>query len=140
MYFERTFLNQYSMKFLSSILFILVFSIAGYAQENTNKSENNLFNEEKPKQRYELFETSPKLKFPNPDGLVFSDSIRSLPGKVPIAIRPENDLTAYFSMPVAEPGDAFSSNMPVMVPDSSVHYYILQKRIRINRTQPNAKN
>jgi len=42
-----------------------------------------------------------------------------------------NDNTTYFSsrMPVVK-GD-FHSNMPIAVPDSSVHYFILEKRIQL---------
>lgn len=42
-----------------------------------------------------------------------------------------NDNTTYFSsrMPVMK-GD-FQSNMPIAVPDSSVHYFILNKKIEV---------
>ena len=42
-----------------------------------------------------------------------------------------NDNTTYFSsrMPVAK--GKFHSNMPIAVPDSSVHYFILNKKIEV---------
>ncbi len=49
------------------------------------------------------------------------------------------NLAHHFNMPAVKPGPAFSSNMPVMGPQSSVQYYILQKRISINKLQPDSK-
>lgn len=111
-----------------SFLLVLIFSVAGYAQEKQNKPYNKFFNEEKPKRRYDYFDISPQFKLPNPEAPVLTDSLVKRRRYITGADISEKDFPDYFNMPVWRPGPEFSSNMPVMVPDSSVHYFILKVR------------
>lgn len=103
------------------ILSIFFFSISLAAQDKIPL-------EKKKPERFDQFEISPKFKLKPSDSLTFSDSLPKLPE---IQVHPEiaiagKDTTDPFRMPVVIIGPGFHSDMPVMVPDSSVHYYIKQ--------------
>ncbi|GEM_PF-929211 len=76
----------------------------------------------------DYFSTSPKFKsdtflFKHKNSEKFDINKYSIPKSIK---RSEN--LVVFNMPIAGYG-SYSMNMPVMVPDSSVHYYIKEKRI-----------
>lgn len=78
-------------------------------------------------ERYNQFEISPKFK-PQPDSLFLSDTF---PGNPEFSFSPEiatpgEDNFDPYRMPIARPDVNLRFNMPIYVPDSSVHYYIKQ--------------
>ena len=121
------------MKCIAFIICIFAFSLTAMAQQEKKLPENRLFVPDKSLPEYNLFDSIPSIMFPNYDDLIRSDSIRELPFPGTMLYKPEPDLSASYPMPVAKPGAGFSSEMPVAVPDSSVHFHILQKRIYIQR-------
>ncbi|MFW6290548.1 MAG: hypothetical protein ACOC0R_06235, partial [Mariniphaga sp.] len=60
---------------------------------------------------------------------------RKLSGQLLPAIRLRRNQFAHRTMPMAIPRAVFSSVIPVVVSDNSVHFLILQKHIRMERTQ-----
>lgn len=121
------------MKCIAFIICILAFSLASMAQQEKKLPDNRLFIPDKSLPEHNLFDTIPFFVLPDPDGLVFTDSIRELPFPGTWFYKPEPEFSVRYPMPVVGPGAGFSSEMPVAVPDSSVHFHILQKRIYIQR-------
>ena len=120
------------------IIFALLLSVSLYSfgqEKNTQKLlPDNYFSEQLEKKKLPYsFDISPKFQKEFPS-LKFDFSY-PLPEIRKNEKEPENrllnDNTTYFSsrMPVMK-GD-FHSNMPVAVPDSSVHYFILNKKIQV---------
>jgi hypothetical protein len=105
-----------TLLFLTTILFL-----SGSLSAQTEKHQNK-----KNRKRYNQFEISPKFK-PQPDSLFLSDTFPGIPEfSFTPEIVPENKTDDPFSMPVVIVHPDFPSNMPIMVPDSSVQYYIKQ--------------
>ena len=105
-------------KILLSVFFVLPFFL--FAQTETQPKK------QKP-ERFNPFEISPKFKPQQSDSLVFLDTLPGMPEVfVYPEIVPDKDTTDPFRMPVVIVRPDFPSNMPIMVPDSSVHYYIKQ--------------
>lgn len=71
---------------------------------------NNLYGNEKPRL---VFPNNKQIQVPN---------LAVVPNQKPLRYADPN-----FRMPVANPG--FQSNMPVMKPDSTIHYHLLIKKI-----------
>lgn len=105
-----------TLLFITTILFL-----AGSLSAQTENRQNK-----KARERYNPFEISPKFK-PQPDSLFFSDTFPGIPEfSFTPEILPEKETDDPFRMPVVIVRPDYPSNMPVMVPDSSVHYYIKQ--------------
>lgn len=123
------------------IFFIVVFSCAFLvqAQEQPDKLKSIPFNDKIPGQRDYPLEALPQFEFPAPEVPALTDSIVKIPGYIFGEEGFNTDASAYFNMPISRPGPAFSSNMPIMVPDSSVHFYILQKKIELQMLQQEVK-
>jgi hypothetical protein len=119
------------MKTLKSIL-ILVFiiSASATAQTKLNLKTDSLVSTNDTK----LYKFRNQLKLKNP----FSNESHSfiLPGNKPFQMnpnlalipkqRPSVNADPNFKMPVLKPN--YQSNMPVMKPDSSIHYHLLIKK------------
>ena len=108
---------------MKTILLLSVFFVIPvllFAQAETQPKK------QKP-ERFDQFEISPEFKLHRPDSLVFSDTLPGMPeAYVYPGIRiPGRDVDP-FRMPIMVVSPNFPANMPVMVPDSSVHYYIKQ--------------
>ncbi len=104
---------------LLSVFFVLPVFL--FAQTETQPKKQN-------PERNNQFEISPKIKPEQSDRLAFSDTI---PGMPEVFVHPEiatadKKKSDPYRMPVARPGDNRQFNMPIYVPDSSVHYYIKQ--------------
>jgi hypothetical protein len=67
------------------------------------------------------FENIPPSYSPNAKNLILNQNLALMPQK-------RNYADPNFRMPVIKP--EFQSNMPVMKPDSSVHYHLLIQKIR----------
>lgn len=105
-----------TLLFLTTILFL-----SGSLSAQTENRQNK-----KDLERYNQFEISPKFK-PQPDSLFLSDTFPGIPEfSFTPEIVPQKETDDPFRMPVVIVRPDFPSNMPVMVPDSSVHYYIKQ--------------
>ncbi len=105
-----------TLLFLTTILIL-----SGSLSAQTEKRQNK-----KNRERYNQFEISPKFK-PQPDSLFLADTFPGIPEfSFTPEIVPKKDTTDPFRMPVVIVRPDFSSNMPIIVPDSSVHYYIKQ--------------
>lgn len=107
---------------MKNLLFLTTFFIlSGSLSAQTENRKNK-----KNRERYNQFEISPKFK-PQPDSLFFSDTFPGIPEfSFTPEILPEKETDDPFRMPVVIVRPDYPSNMPVMVPDSSVHYYIKQ--------------
>lgn len=116
---------------IGMVLFLLIFSLAAIAQTGKKLPDLSLPVPEWPKQEHRLSESIPHLDFTNPEGIARSLKNFSFPGKQPDP--PGYDLLARYPMPVVIPGPEFHSEMPVAVPDSSVHYHIQLKRIELQK-------
>ena len=83
------------------------------------------------KAMFDNFDSSQGVRTDQPDSLIFPDTLRRFPEirNHPELAKPVEDTIDPYRMPVAGLGAKFHSNMPVVVPDSSVHYFILQKKI-----------
>jgi hypothetical protein len=111
--------NKTKMRTLLFLTTILILSGSLSAQTENHQNKKN-------RERYNPFEISPKFK-PQPDSLFLSDTFPGLPEVfVYPEILPEKETADPFRMPVFKVNPDFSSNMPVLVPDSSVQYYIKQ--------------
>ena len=79
-------------------------------------------------ENFDRFEISPEEKPNQKDSLAFSESISGMPEvyMLPDLSTPNEDKTDPYRMPVFTVRPDYRSNMPVLVPDSSVHYYIKQ--------------
>jgi hypothetical protein len=103
------------------LLITTILILSGSLSAQTEKHQN-----EKNPERYNQFEISPKFK-PQPDSLFLSDTFPGIPEfSFTPEILPPKETDDPFSMPVFKVNPDFSSNMPIYVPDSSVHYYIKQ--------------
>jgi hypothetical protein len=107
---------------MRTLLFLFAFIVLPvflFAQTEIQPKKQNA-------ERYNQFKISPKFK-PQPDSLFFSDT---LPGNPEFSFTPEivpqKETYDPFRMPVFKVNPDFPSNMPIYVPDSSVHYYIKQ--------------
>lgn len=127
------------MKTLIFFLVIISCIFLVRAQEKPDKLQSIPFDTKTPGQKYDLFKSSPLFKLPAPEAPSFTDSLGNNPRYLIGADNSVKDVSDYFNMPVMKPGPAFSSNMPIMVPDTSVHYYIRQMRIEMNGPQPEGK-
>lgn len=127
------------MKTLIALIIIPAFSVLSVAQNiktengfSTMKFNNYFQNDStgltlkntfiKPNEKSQNFAISPKFQTDNSGRQGFSPNFQntdSLRNSYPV---PE------FRMPVAS-GGSFTENMPVAVPDSSVHYYLKIKKI-----------
>jgi hypothetical protein len=105
-----------TLLFITTILFL---------SGSISVQRENRHNKKNP-ERYNQFEISPKFK-PQPDSLFFSDTFPGIPEfSFTPEIAPQKETDDPFRMPVFKVNPDFSSNMPIMVPDSSVQYYIKQ--------------
>ncbi len=118
------------------ICLLLSISFSSFGQIKTQQEllPDNYFSEQLKSQRIpDSFKISPEFQKEIPS-LKFDFSY-PLPEKQENEMKTErrflNDNTTYFSsrMPVLQ-GD-FYSNMPIAVPDSSVHYFIQNKKIEM---------
>jgi hypothetical protein len=88
--------------------------------------------EKQPKQpvpeTLDRLEIAPGVKPHLSDSLALSDTLLSMPEAyvLPETTRPGKEITNLDRMPVVRPGGNDLFNMPIYVPDSSVHYYIKQ--------------
>jgi hypothetical protein len=116
---EKYLFNKTKMKTLFFLTVILILSGSLSAQTETPQNKKN-------QKLYNQFEISPKFK-PQPDSLFLSDTF---PGNLEFSFAPEiappKETDDTFNMPVVIVRPDFPSNMPIYVPDSSVHYYIKQ--------------
>lgn len=117
-----------------SLLLSISFSSFGQSKIQQELLPDNYFSEQLENQRIpDSFKISPEFQKEIPS-LKFDFSY-PLPEIQENEVETKNlllnDRTTYFSsrMPVVK-GD-FHSNMPIAVPDSSVHYYILNKKIEV---------
>ena len=124
------------MKIVFLLSVALICTLLVQAQEKPDKLPTIPFGEINPEQHGNPFDSSPQFKLPDPEAPAFPDSLFEKPGNGMWAEGVANDVTDYFHMPVAKPGTQFSSNMPVMVPDSSVNYHILQKKLDLKMLPP----
>jgi hypothetical protein len=111
--------NKTKMKTLLFLTTFFILSGSLSAQTETPQNKKN-------RERFNQFEISPKFK-PQPDSLFLADTF---PGNPEFLFTPEilppKESDDPFNMPIFKVNPDFSSNMPIMVPDSSVHYYIKQ--------------
>lgn len=107
---------------MKTFLFITtILILSGSLSAQTEKHQNK-----KNRERYNQFEISPKFKS-QPDSLFFSDTFPGIPEfSFSPKIVSQKETHDPFRMPVFKVNPDFSSNMPVLVPDSTVHYYIKQ--------------
>lgn|SRR5690554_5557151 len=107
---------------MRSILFITtILILSGSLSAQTENHQNK-----KNRERYNQFEISPKFK-PQSDSLFLPDTFPGIPEfSFTPEILPEKETDDPFRMPVVIVRPDFPSNMPIYVPDSSVHYYIKQ--------------
>jgi hypothetical protein len=116
---EKYLFNKTKMRTLLFLTTILILSGSLSAQTENRQNKKN-------PERYNQFEISPKFK-PQPDSLFLSDTFPGIPEfSFTPEILPPKETDDPFSMPVFKVNPDFSSNMPIYVPDSSVHYYIKQ--------------
>ena len=121
---------------ISILIFLMSVSFISFGQDkNTQKLlPDNYFSEQLEKKKLPYsFDISPEFQKEVPS-LKFDFSY-PLPeirkNEKETGRRFLNDNTTYFSsrMPVVKGN--FQSNMPIAVPDSSVHYFILNKKIEV---------
>jgi hypothetical protein len=107
---------------MRTLLFITTFLfLSGSLSAQTENRQNKMDRE-----RYNQFEISPKFKS-QPDSLFLSDTFPGIPEfSFTPEVLPQKETHDPFRMPVFKVNPDFSSNMPVLVPGSSVHYYIKQ--------------
>lgn len=105
-----------SILFITTIL-ILSCSLSAQTENQQNKRD---------REQYNPFEISPKFK-PQSDSMFLPDTFPGIPEfSFTPEILPEKETDDPFRMPVVIVRSDFPSNMPICVPDSSVHYYIKQ--------------
>ncbi len=76
-------------------------------------------------EKFDQLEIAPEAKLQLSDSLAFADTLQKMPEAfvLPEMTRPGKDREPY-RMPVVRPQGNDVFNMPIYVPDSSVHYYI----------------
>ncbi|HKI89215.1 MAG TPA: hypothetical protein VKA38_09315 [Draconibacterium sp.] len=118
------------MKTVVLFLMVIGISLGTTAQNLEVKPMPKIdFNKGWQKEKLLSFNDSPRLNFEIPQGdLDFSQTIPQLPDENNVPALPPEEYAAYqLRMPVV--GGRFSSRMPVVVPDSTVHYFLKIKRI-----------
>lgn len=116
---EKNLFNKTKMRTLLFLTAFFILSGSLSAQTENGQQKQNA-------ERNNQFEISPKFK-PQPDSLFSSDTLLGMPDfSFTPEIAPDKDTTDPFRMPVVIVRPDFPSNMPILVPDSSVHYYIKQ--------------
>ena len=128
---KETVQTETTMKLLIPILILLLGSFTLYAQNDADAYRNRHLENQPPKRQYDPFGISPRFRLPHPEQPVLPDSAVHFPGNFLGNDKAFGDLSQNLPMPVAGPRSAFSSDMPVMVPDSSVQYFILQKKLDV---------
>lgn len=118
---------------MKTILFILVaagISFGAVAQNLEVKPMPKIdFNKGWQKEKLLSFNDSPQLNLEVPQSdLNFQQTIPQLPDKNKVPALPPEEYAAY-QLPMPVVGGPFSSRMPVVVPDSTVHYFLKIKRI-----------
>lgn len=75
-------------------------------------------------------EIAPEVKPHLPDSLALTDTLRKMPELyvLPEMARPGKKISKLDRMPVVRPGCNDLFNMPIYVPDTSMHYYIKQAK------------
>lgn len=104
------------MKIFLSLLLLLVVSASAYSQEKGKTKRS--------KQQYDL---SPHFKVTRAYEYAYTDSIRRLPGHLPGNAVSGKDLDTNKRIPIIK-HHYYSSNMPILVPDSSVHHHMQIKK------------
>jgi hypothetical protein len=127
------------MKFVFFFLVIFIFTLGIKAQEKPDKLKPKLFEKNNPGNKDNPFDSSPQFKLPGPEEPLFTDSIFKKRRNITGGVIYDKDMPDNSNMPVWKPGPEFSSNMPVMVPDTSVHYFILNKKIEMKSFKPESK-
>lgn len=122
------------MKTIIFLLLLLGISVCSHAQnQNFSPIQKNYFNENLQKDTSGHFAISPHFKSKTlPYDFKFSEKYpgNSLQFNPHDSILSSQKFSKYeLRMPVVKP--RFYSNMPIAVPDSSVHYYLRVKRIPI---------
>ncbi len=127
------------MKTLIFFLVIITFACLVQAQEKPDKLKSIPFDDKIPWQKDSLFDSFPQFKLPDLEAPALTDKLFNYPGDINEAHNSASSATDYFHMPIVRPGSGFSSNMTISVPDSSVHYHILQKKIDMKMLQQETK-
>jgi len=112
---EKYLFNKTKMKTTLLLSAFFVLPVILFAQKKTQPGKLN-------PERFNQFELRQS------DNLVFLDTFPGLPEAYvhPEILKPDKEKSNLYRMPVVRPGDNRQFNMPVYVPDSSVHYYIKQ--------------
>jgi len=122
------------MKTLCVLLMITGISLCSFAQNEKpfNDFQKIDFNKDWQKDTTDYFTISPEFK---PDTVFHEFQYSQKLNNEPFQINESNSLFTFensakyeFRMPIAKGGKHF--NMPNAVPDSTVHYYIKEKRIQ----------
>ena len=117
------------MKTIILFLFVIGFSVGAMAQSLDIKPLPKIdFNKGWQKDSLLTFNNSPRFNFTIPHGdLNFSQKIPMNLDIQKYQDLPDESATYQLRMPVV--GGGFPSRMPVLVPDSTVHYFLKIKRI-----------
>lgn len=114
------------MKVLFFIFAVLLCIHVARAQEQDKGIQPEKFDKKAPGKPSDPTAPPSQFRLPKPE----TPSFRNSPNQQPrYLVRPDStfsDATVQFNMPIVKPGPEFFSNMPIMIPDSSVHYHILQ--------------
>jgi len=118
------------MKTVILFLMVIGISLGTTAQNLEVKPMPKIdFNKDWQKEKLLSFNDSSQLNLEVPQGdLNFQQTIPQLPDRKKVPALPPKEYAAY-QLPMPVVGGPFSSRMPIVVPDSTVHYFLKIKRI-----------